>query len=682
MRLSKSLRRSNGGVLAVLVVLVVLLPLLVSSAFVQHGHQEASEDRALEYQAEQQAANVADYFARSRSLTQILATNPSFAAFYESPGRRLDKIRGNSADVRQANEALAYLETLFPGSIGEACFIDAGGAENARAVKGKVAPLADLSLDETGAEFFPATFDLRPGQVYQSRPYVSPDTHEWVIANSAPVALAGRPTPAIVHFEVTLESLRLAAAALSEKHDIQIIDRRTGNVLIDTRWAFTGESQPAGLRTVRPLPPDALTGRTGVLTSGGYRLAYHHLDRVGENANDWIIVARSQSPSAGWLGSVGLWQAVVFLALALLIPICFFAWRRSQTDLSRAAHTDGLTGLANRRSLATRLEEATLSATPERPLLLAMYDLDGFKHYNDTFGHPAGDALLARLAQRLDAALVGVAEPFRMGGDEFCVIAELKAVEESLDVAALAAEALRERGEGFSVSASYGAVLLPVETTDPAEALRLADQRMYAQKSSSRLSAPRQTTDALLQIILEHNPELCDHASEVAELAEAVAASIGLSSEQTIEVKRAASLHDIGKLAIPESILGKRGPLTAHEWEFIRQHTIIGERILAAAPSLSRCGKFVRASHEAWDGTGYPDRLAGETIPIEARVIAVCDAYHAMTTPRPYASSRTRAEALAELKRCSGTQFDPAVVRALAAELTADSSKSAPAVSS
>jgi HD-GYP domain-containing protein (c-di-GMP phosphodiesterase class II) len=286
------------------------------------------------------------------------------------------------------------------------------------------------------------------------------------------------------------------------------------------------------------------------------------------------------------------------------------------------------------------------------------------------------------LAQRLDAALAGVAEPYRMGGDEFCVVAELKVVEESLDVAALAGEALCEHGEGFSVSASYGAVLLPLETDDPSEALRLADQRMYAQKSSSRLSAPRQTTDALLQMIAEHNPELGEHASEVSELAAAVAARLGLSSEQMVEVKRAASLHDIGKFAIPESILGKRGPLTAHEWEFVRQHTIIGERILAAAPSLSRCGKFVRASHEAWDGTGYPDRLAGVNIPIEARVIAVCDAYHAMTTPRPYASSRTQAEALAELQRCAGTQFDPGVVRALVAELAADSSESARAISS
>ena len=150
--------------------------------------------------------------------------DPAFATFYELPGRRLAKIRGGSKVVRQSNEALAYLESLFPGSIGEACFIDSGGAENARAVKGRIETIDKLSPDETKASFFAPTFALRPGQVYQSRPYVSPDTNEWVVANSAPVELPGRATPAIVHFEVTLESLRRSAVSLNSSYDIQIVD--------------------------------------------------------------------------------------------------------------------------------------------------------------------------------------------------------------------------------------------------------------------------------------------------------------------------------------------------------------------------------------------------------------------------------------------------------------------------
>ena len=189
MRLGLDVERRR---LAVFVVLVVLLPLLVYAAFVQRETKTSSEDRALAFEASEQESNVAEYFGRARALTQILAKNPSFAGFYEEPGRRVDKIRFQTRSVREANEALAHLETLFPGSIGEACFIDAAGPENARAVKGRIESIDRLSPDETAASFFAPTFQLRPDQVYQSKPYVSPDTDEWVIANSAPIALAGR----------------------------------------------------------------------------------------------------------------------------------------------------------------------------------------------------------------------------------------------------------------------------------------------------------------------------------------------------------------------------------------------------------------------------------------------------------------------------------------------------------
>ena len=661
--------RTNGGALGVLVLLLVVLPLLVSGAFLQHGQKRTSEDRRLAFEAARQEANVADYFARARSLTQILAKNPAFAEFYETPGRRLEKIRGQGRAVRQANDALAYLETLFPGSIGEACFIDEGGAENARAVKGRIESIANLSPDETGASFFAPSFQLRSGQVYQSRPYVSPDTHEWVIANSAPIQLPGRSTPAIVHFEVTLESLRRAAAELSERYDIQIVDAASGLAVVDTRYPFVDARRSEGLR-VRALPRGAAAHTAGLLTVDGHRLAFKRLARVGQNANDWVIVARSRTTTGGWLGTVSTWQMAILLIIAGLIPLAFFSWRRSQADLTRAAHTDGLTGLGNRRLLMQRLERAAATATAERPLLVAMYDLDGFKHYNDLFGHPAGDALLSRLAHELAADLRDVAQAYRMGGDEFCVVAELGDVGDALNIAELAATALRERGEGFNVTASYGAVLVPLDTTDCRDALRIADQRMYAQKSGSRLSALTQTTDVLLQMTAERSAELGEHASEVAQLAEAVAVRLGMSAERA-EIVRAANLHDIGKLAIPESILHKPGPLTPEEWFYVRQHTVIGERILAAAPSLSRCGAIVRASHEAWDGTGYPDGLAGEEIPLEARIIAVCDAFQAMTSQRPYEAARTVDEAVAELRRCAGTQFDPHVVRVFVDVLSA-----------
>jgi diguanylate cyclase (GGDEF)-like protein len=663
--------RSNGLVLAVLVVLLILLPLLVSATIVQDGQRKTNEDGALAHEAEEQASIVSEYFTRSSALTQILAQNPSFAEFYEHPGPRKDKIRAQIKAVRGANEALAHLESVFPGSIGEACFIDVGGAENARAVRGRIEPLANLSLDETGASFFAPTFRLRPGEVYQSEPYVSPDTNEWVIANSSPIELPGQPTPGIIHFEVTLESLRRAAVALDEAVDFQIVDARTGLAVVDTRYSFTSASLPSGLR-MTALPSSGSLGEEGLLTIGGRRVAYKRLPRQEGNANEWIAVARSRTQAAGWWGNLSAWQGALIFGILLMIPLSFVGWRRSQRDLEHAAETDGLTGLGNRRRLSATLERATRTASTERPFLLAMYDLDGFKFYNDTYGHPAGDALLVRLAQRLAGSLGEQAYAYRMGGDEFCVVSALSSVDGALDVAARAAEALNEHGEGFTVSASYGAVLLPTETNDITEALRLADQRMYAQKSSSRMSAPRQAADVLVQIIGERHPELGEHASVVAHLAEAVSLRLGLSREQADEIKRAAELHDIGKLAIPESILMKVGPLTAAEWEFVRQHTVIGERILSAAPSLAGCGKIVRSSHEWFDGTGYPDGLVGGDIPLPSRIVAVCDAFQAMTSTRPYRERRSVEDAVAELRRSAGTQFDPSIVSAFVAEVESE----------
>ena len=138
----------------------------------------------------------------------------------------------------------------------------------------------------------------------------------------------------------------------------------------------------------------------------------------------------------------------------------------------------------------------------------------------------------------------------------------------------------------------------------------------------------------------------------------------GSAASSSKELGHAADLRDIGEVAVPATILTKPGPLTEGEWEFVRRHPVIGERILAAAPALAGAGRLVRATHERFDGTGYPDRLAGDAIPLEARIISVCDAYHAMTSERPYRRARPHAEAMDELRRGAGTQFDPAVVEA------------------
>jgi diguanylate cyclase (GGDEF)-like protein len=361
--------------------------------------------------------------------------------------------------------------------------------------------------------------------------------------------------------------------------------------------------------------------------------------------------------------------ALSALALVAVMARLVLTFRDNVTILRASrdeAMTDALTGLGNRRALARDLEAMLPKADDARPLVLVLFDLDGFKHYNDTFGHPAGDTLLVRLGGNLSTYLSGRGRAFRMGGDEFCAL--FHPGDEVADpIIAGAGTALTERGEGFTVTCSYGAIVLPREAIDATEALRIADQRMYAQKNAGRTSATAQSKAVLVRALSERNPELFTDLEGVAELAESTARRLGLGEEEIEQISHAAELHDIGKVAIPDAILSKPGPLDPREWEFIRRHTLIGERIIAAAPALGVVAGLVRSSHERWDGTGYPDRLPGQEIPLGARVVGVADAFNAMTSERPYSPAVPPDLAIMELRRHAGTQFDPVVVEAFCA---------------
>jgi diguanylate cyclase (GGDEF)-like protein len=355
-----------------------------------------------------------------------------------------------------------------------------------------------------------------------------------------------------------------------------------------------------------------------------------------------------------------------FLATACLLLVIIrlgisFAENVRMLRASRhEAVTDALTGLGNRRALEPALHER-LHADELQPFVVAFYDLDGFKNYNDTFGHQAGDMLLARLGKRVVAALPE-ADVFRLGGDEFCVLIDEAAGGEA--GVRTAADALQEHGSTFDVGCSFGMVRVPEEARDAETAMVLADARMYEQKNGRRPDAATESQEVLVRALVERNQDLGQHNDDVAELVVAVSRELGLDQAEIVAARRAAELHDVGKLAIPDAILSKPGPLDDQEWEFMRQHTIVGERIVASATSLSDVAPIVRSSHERWDGGGYPDGLAGQAIPLGARIIAVCDAYDAMTTTRPYRTAMSEADAMAELRRCAGHQFDPSVVAA------------------
>jgi diguanylate cyclase (GGDEF)-like protein len=340
--------------------------------------------------------------------------------------------------------------------------------------------------------------------------------------------------------------------------------------------------------------------------------------------------------------------------------------QRSQQE----ALTDSLTGLGNRRQLTTRIE-AQLELLPDmKPFDLLLFDLDGFKTYNDTFGHPAGDALLARLSQRLQKAVAGYGDAYRMGGDEFCVLFR-STPEMTRELTVSCVAALTETGPGFQVTCSHGHVRLPDEAFTYTDALRTVDERMYEHKQTGRVSAIEQSKQVLLRALAERKPDLSHHLDDVGELAVRVGERMGLTGEELVHLRCAAELHDVGKIAIPDAILNKLDALDDEDWSFIHQHTIIGQRIVGSAPALIPVAKLIRSSHEYFDGSGYPDGLAGEKIPLGAQVIAACDAFDAMTDNRPHHQRISSTAALAEMRRCAGTQFNPNVIKMLEDVLTA-----------
>jgi two-component system, cell cycle response regulator len=407
--------------------------------------------------------------------------------------------------------------------------------------------------------------------------------------------------------------------------------------------------------------PLSVTGRSGM------PLARVFIFPAGFTLLALAILVYDQIHSVNTLGVV-----LAATAIALAVARMALSFLDNLRMLRRARHdalTDALTGLPNRRAFMEALERALDRRMEPGPRLLALFDLDGFKRYNDAYGHPAGDALLQRLSGALGDVVNGHGRAFRLGGDEFCLLLE-DGTADSLLVNA--ARALEARGDGFDVTASYGVVRLPADADTTEEAMHLADRRMYAAKEARPSSAGIQTRTVLLKVLSEREPDLHEHSSDVMALARGVARRLGLPVEERDIVARAAELHDIGKMAIPDAILNKPGPLDDREWRFMRRHTIIGEDILNVAPALQPVAALVRASHERWDGNGYPDGMSGDAIPQGARIVAVCDAFSAMVQERPYKPGLSVSEAVSEIERCAGTNFDPAVVAAFAAEIRSE----------
>jgi putative nucleotidyltransferase with HDIG domain len=290
----------------------------------------------------------------------------------------------------------------------------------------------------------------------------------------------------------------------------------------------------------------------------------------------------------------------------------------------------------------------------------------------------------------------------RIGGEEFCVIApglpseaEVAQLGERLRLAVAERPVLLAGGTAVPVTVSVGAAMVSHQSGTAEHALDVADRALYAAKRHGRnrlrCFSELDTTDlraeqpeclhlaealALTSDLREGN--LSQHSRQVSELAAATARRLGLADDEVLRIQLGGWLHDVGKIGVPDSILTKPGPLSDSEWEIMRTHPAVGADLLAHFPELSSACQAVRHHHERWDGTGYPDRLAGEQIPLDARIVAAADAFSAMTADRPYSVPRSMPEAIAELSRCAGSHFDPVVVAALIAEILAPDVRATP----
>jgi len=336
--------------------------------------------------------------------------------------------------------------------------------------------------------------------------------------------------------------------------------------------------------------------------------------------------------------------------------------RREEKKIEFLSYHDQLTGLYNRRFYEEELRR--LDTKRNLPLAIVMGDVNGLKLINDSFGHPTGDELLTKVASLMQKGCRTDDILARLGGDEFVIIlpktnsngaeAVIQRIKDLL---------INEKVGVIDLSVSFGYEIKQLEDENVQETFKNAEDHLYRHKLYESLSMRSQTINLVLNALFEKNRREMMHSKRVGEIAELIAVKMGLSEEDVRNLRTAGSMHDIGKIGIDESILNKPTRLTDAEWEEMKRHPEIGYRILSSVSEFSEIAVCILEHHERWDGTGYPRGLKGNNICLEARILAIADAYDAMTSGRTYQPALTAQEALAEIHSCEGAQFDPEIVR-------------------
>jgi diguanylate cyclase (GGDEF)-like protein/putative nucleotidyltransferase with HDIG domain len=356
-----------------------------------------------------------------------------------------------------------------------------------------------------------------------------------------------------------------------------------------------------------------------------------------------------------------------------------------EAQLADRARVDACTGLLTLEAFCGDAE-AVLghAARSEQPASLALVDIDGFRSLNARRGPAAGDAALLAVAQRLRGLTRASDVIGRTGADELAVLMPGTPVAgartccerliSELDGADIPRAGFITVSAGVATHRSGTTIerLLAAAARGLDRARADGGARAAARPAESGVDpfrAQAHVIEALATALVERDRYTGEHSAFVVDMARTVAGAMGLDEVEVERVGHAALLHDIGKVGMPDRVLHKTGPLVGEEWDVMREHPVIGERILRAIPGMGSVARIVRHEHERFDGTGYPDGLAGEEIPLGSRIILACDAYHAMTSDRPYRAGLGHEHAVAELVRCAGSQFDPRIVAALVGQL-------------
>lgn len=336
--------------------------------------------------------------------------------------------------------------------------------------------------------------------------------------------------------------------------------------------------------------------------------------------------------------------------------------KAQQQQILYLSYHDPLTGLYNRRFLEEKLK--SMDTKSHLPLAVVMGDVNGLKITNDVFGHEAGDLLLKKVAETFHETCRKGDVLARWGGDEFLLLMPRTSLKEAEHFIGRVKRGFEKKSEGtLQLSVSLGCSVKNTEKDDLQRALREAEEWMYHQKLLEGSSYRNTIINTLLATLYEKSLETEEHAERLKQHCHAIGSALQLSAEELNELALLAILHDIGKVGVHQSILQKPGPLSPEEWEEMRRHSEIGYRIAQNAPELSIVSDYILSHHERWDGHGYPRKLAGEDIPLVCRILAVADAYDAMTNDRVYRRAIPKDAAMTELEQGSGTQFDPFVVR-------------------